>query len=61
MQGLEFTVPVAPIVSNALLSQKMVLISAGSSIIRFVPPLIIEKKDVDDMTVRLEKAIKEAV
>lgn len=61
MQGLEFTIPVAPIVTNALLSQKMVLISAGSSIIRFVPPLIIEKKDVDDMTVRLEKAIKEAV
>ncbi|MGL5437754.1 MAG: aspartate aminotransferase family protein [Lachnospiraceae bacterium] len=57
MQGLEFTVPVAPIVTNALLEQKLVLISAGANVIRFVPPLIITKADVDEMIVRLDAAI----
>ena len=59
IQGLEFTVPVGPIVSKALLEQKLVLISAGANIIRFVPPLIIEKSDVDEMVKRLEVVIKE--
>ena len=58
IQGLEFTVPVGPIVSKALLEQKLVLISAGANIIRFVPPLIIEKSDVDEMVKRLEAVIE---
>ena len=58
IQGLEFTVPVGPIVSKALLEQKLVLISAGTNIIRFVPPLIIEKSDVDEMVKRLEAVIE---
>ncbi len=58
IQGLEFTVPAGPIVSKALLEEKLVLISAGSQIIRFVPPLIIQKTDVDEMAVRLEKVLK---
>lgn len=61
IQGLEFTKPVAPVVSNALLEQKLVLISAGSNVIRFVPPLVIEKADVDEMVKRLEAAIRAAV
>ena len=61
MQGLEFSVSVAAVVKEALLGQKLVLISAGSNIIRFVPPLVIEKADVDEMTLRLEKAIETAV
>ena len=52
IQGLEFTVPAGPIVSKALLEEKLVLISAGSHIIRFVPPLIIQKLDVDEMAAR---------
>lgn len=58
MQGLEFAKEVAPIVDNALLEQKLVLISAGKNVIRFVPPLVIEKNDIDDMTQRLERAIE---
>ncbi len=46
------------IVSKALLEQKLVLISAGANIIRFVPPLIIEKSDVDEMVKRLEAVIE---
>lgn len=58
MQGLEFSVPVAPVVKEALLGQKLVLISAGTNIIRFVPPLVIEKADVDEMARRLENTLE---
>lgn len=59
IQGLEFSVPAGPIVSKALLEQKLVLISAGTNIIRFVPPLVIEKADVDEMMKRLRAAAAE--
>jgi len=58
IQGLEFSVPVAPIVSQALLEQKLVLISAGANVIRFVPPLVIEKEHVDEMVEKLEAVLK---
>ncbi|MCD7909770.1 MAG: aminotransferase class III-fold pyridoxal phosphate-dependent enzyme, partial [Clostridium sp.] len=58
IRGLEFTVPVGPLVREALLGQKLVLISAGANVIRFVPPLIIEKADVDEMAKRLRAAIQ---
>lgn len=58
IQGLEFNVPVGPLVTHALLEEKLILISAGSNIIRFVPPLIIEKQDVDEMVKRLSAAIE---
>lgn len=61
MQGLEFSMPVGPVVKTALLEDHLVLISAGSQIIRFVPPLVIEKEDVDEMIVRLERAVKSVV
>lgn len=58
MQGLELSVAAAPVIKEALLAQKLVLISAGSNIIRFVPPLIIEKSDVDDMAERLGRVLE---
>lgn len=58
IQGLEFSIPVAPIVKKALLEEGLVLISAGSQIIRFVPPLVIEKEHVDEMIDKLEKALQ---
>lgn len=61
MQGLEFSVPVGPIVTNALLEQQLVLIGAGANIIRFVPPLVISESDVDAMILRLEQAIQASV
>lgn len=57
MQGLEFNCPAAPIIKKALLDHHLILISAGPNIIRFVPPLVIEKADVDEMVLRLEKAL----
>ena len=61
MQGLEFSVPVGPVVTDALLNQKLVLISAGTDIIRFVPPLVIGRENVDEMAKRLEAAIEATV
>ena len=61
IQGLEFNTAVGQVVSNALMEQHLVLISAGANIIRFVPPLVIEKADVDEMVVRLKAAIEATV
>lgn len=61
MQGLELSMPVGPVVKTALLEEHLVLISAGSQVIRFVPPLVIEKEDVDEMIVRLERAVKSVI
>ena len=61
MQGLELSMPAGPVVKTALLEEHLVLISAGSQIIRFVPPLVIEKEDVDEMIVRLERAVNSVV
>ena len=58
MQGLEFSVPVGPLVKNAL-SEGLILISAGANVIRFVPPLVVTEEDVDEMTGILEKLLKE--
>ncbi|MCR4961931.1 MAG: aspartate aminotransferase family protein [Lachnospiraceae bacterium] len=48
LQGLEFNHPVGDIINNAL-QKGLVLINAGSNIIRFVPPLVVTKADVDEM------------
>ena len=58
IQGLEFLVPVGPVVQEALLGQKLILISAGNNTIRFVPPLVIGKADVDEMAKRLRAAVR---
>lgn len=56
MQGLEFTVPVVDIIKECQ-KNGLLIISAGSNIIRFVPPLIIEKEHIDRMFEILSEAI----
>ena len=56
MQGLVFKKPVGDIIKKAL-EEGLILINAGTNIIRFVPPLIITEKDVDDMMVILKKCL----
>ena len=56
MQGLVFDRPVGEIIAKAL-DEGLILINAGSNIIRFVPPLVIGKKDVDDMIAILKKCL----
>ena len=55
--GMEFDIPVADIIKSALLDEKMVLINAGSNVLRFIPPLIISKEDVDDALERLKRVL----
>lgn len=57
IQGLEFSIPVAPIVEKAILEEKLVIISAGTNVIRLIPPLVIEKEHIDDMVVKLESLL----
>ncbi len=54
MQGVELCQPVSPIIQKAL-DKGLIIISAGSNIIRFVPPLIITKENVDEMIGILEE------
>lgn len=57
IQGVEFNRPAGEIVKKALLENHLVLISAGSHVIRFVPPLVITKEEVDVMIEKLEKSL----
>ena len=56
LQGLEFDHPVGDILNKAL-DQGLILINAGANIIRFIPPLIITKQDVDSMIAILEPCL----
>lgn len=60
MQGLECSIPVAPIIS-ACLEKGLVLINAGANIIRFVPPLVITRENIDEMVAILDAAMAEQV
>lgn len=58
MQGLVFDRPVADIIVSAM-DKGLILINAGPSIIRFVPPLVISKNDVDKMIEILDSCLRE--
>lgn len=46
MQGLVLTVPVGQVVS-ACLDKGLIVLSAGSDVLRMLPPLIAQKEDID--------------
>ena len=58
IQGLEFSEPVAAVINKAM-EKGLLLINAGTNVIRFIPPLIASKNDVDDMIAILEASLKE--
>ena len=60
MQGLVFKVPVGPVINKAL-EKGLILINAGTDIIRFVPPLVITKEDVDQMIGIFTQSIDEVL
>ena len=57
MQGLVFNRPVAEVINKAL-EKGLILINAGTEIIRFVPPLVITKENVDDMISILDSCLE---
>ena len=58
MQGIVCEKPVGKIAAKAL-EEGLIIITAGTDVIRLVPPLIIEKKHVDEMIAKLEKVLDE--
>ena len=56
MQGIQVTKPISEI-TGAALKEGLLIIGAGSDVIRFVPPLIIELEQVDEMIRILKKAL----
>lgn len=56
MQGLVFDRPVGDVITKAL-DRGLILINAGANIIRFVPPLVISKENVDEMLGILESCL----
>lgn len=58
MQGLELTIPVGEVSAKAL-EYGLIVITAGSNVLRFVPPLVIEKEHVDEMIEKLKKVFCE--
>ena len=59
MQGLVVTgKPVGQVVKKAL-DNGLIVMSAGADVIRLVPPLVIEKSDIDEMAEKLGKALED--
>ncbi len=54
IQGLELSIPVGEVSTKAL-EQGLLVITAGTNVLRFVPPLIIEKNHIDEMVQKLKK------
>ncbi len=57
MQGIVCEKPVGAIAAEAL-KHGLIVITAGSDVIRLVPPLIIEKKHVDEMAEKLNAVLR---
>ena len=58
MQGLQFDFAPGDIVKAAL-KRGLILIAAASNVIRFLPPLIVEKEQIDEMDKLLRESIDE--
>lgn len=56
MQGVVSSLPVGKVAACAL-EHGLIVITAGSDVLRFVPPLVIEPKHVDEMIEKLEAAL----
>lgn len=58
IQGIELTVNPKDVIAKCL-DNGLILFSAGTNVIRIVPPLVITREDVDQMMARLKKALDE--
>lgn len=56
MQGLQMSLPVGEVSKNVL-KEGLILITAGSNVLRFLPPLIIEERHVDEMAAMLDRIL----
>lgn len=56
MQGLILDIPVGDVVKAAL-EEGLVVLSAGSDVLRLLPPLVIEEKDIDEFEEKIIKTL----
>lgn len=56
MQGIELSVPVKDVILKAM-EKNLIIIPAGTNVIRFVPPLVITKDHVDEMISILRECV----
>ena len=57
MQGIAVEGRNAGDIVSAALQEGLVILSAGGNVLRFLPPLVINASDVDEMVKRLEKVL----
>ena len=55
-QGIEITKPLAE-VNKKTIEEGLLIIQAQGNVIRFVPPLIVEEKHIDEMIEKLKRAL----
>ena len=58
MQGIEITKPIAG-VNQRCVENGLLVIQAEGNVLRFVPPLIVEEKHIDEMIGKLKKALED--
>ena len=58
MQGLQFNRPIKDLIP-VLMDKGLIVITAGTNVLRFVPPLILEKDHVDEMVAILRDGLQE--
>ena len=58
MQGIELGIPVGEVIVKAM-DKGLITISAGSNVLRPVPPLVITKENVDEMIEKLTQVFDE--
>ena len=57
MQGLVLEGKKVGDVVNQAIANGLLVISAGTNVLRLVPPLVITEKDIDEMIEKLEKSL----
>lgn len=59
MQGVELAVSAGPLI-QAGYEKGLLLVNAGDNVLRFIPPLIVQKSDVDSLIATLSEILVEA-
>ncbi|WP_058485518.1 aspartate aminotransferase family protein [Defluviitalea phaphyphila] len=57
MQGIELSIPIGDIIKSCI-EKGLLLVGAGSNVIRFVPPLIIKENEINEAIDILEEVLK---
>ena len=58
MQGLQTTVPTGKIVKKCI-ENGLLVVGAGNDVIRFVPPLIVSQKEIDEAVAIIDKVLSD--